>query len=305
MLKKKSQVDVGSADGKPLEEGEAASNVLRLSRFGTSVKDVGANNLRTTFTLPANYRAYVAGTDEKVLLHKELARAYWAGELPIRFGDSNKRVLDLGCGLGTNTSVLLGLFDQHDVYAIDRSRDFLDYATSQIIDPNNNLTIEHSAFEDFTRRRFDFILCSHVLQYIDTELIPFIKKIYESLAAGGEVWIVLQEERGINELILASLPYLDAPSPYFKKWFVHDAVRKILMDMGVEIRSRKILSHFRAPNIDDPAEEDIALLNFILLNGFDYRNVELVNVLTSKIARKSRSGLIPHEVGITKFRRLA
>lgn len=301
MLKKKNHIDAGATLAKPLKGAiDTASNVVRLSRFGISIEPA---SLRSTFTLPANYQAYVLATNEKALLHKELARAYWAGDLPIRPGDSNKRVLDLGCGLGTNTSVLLSLFDQHDVYAIDRSRDFLNYTTSQVIDPINNLTVEHCAFEDFTRDRFDFILCSHVLQYIDTALIPFIKKITESLTTGGEAWIVLQEERGINELILASIPYLNVPSPYFKKWFVHDAVRKILMDMGVEIRSRKILSHFRAPNIDNPTEEDIALLNFILLDSFDLRSGELVNALNSEMQDISRSGLIPHEVGITKFRR--
>ena len=214
MPKTKSQIDVGLT-ARSKEKAET-SNVLRLSRFGTLLEAASAS-LRSTFTLPINYQAYIVSTNEKTLLHKELARAYWAGELPIRPGDSNKRVLDLGCGLGTNTSVLLGLFDQHNVFAIDRSKDFLDCAASHVIDAHNNLTIEHCAFEDFTQGRFDFILCSHVLQYIDTELIPFIKKISESLTPDGEAWIVLQEERGINELILASLPYLNAPSPYFKK----------------------------------------------------------------------------------------
>ena len=84
MLKKKSQVDAGSATGKsPKGEGDAASNVLRLSRFGT-LMGAADSDLRSTFTLPTNYQAYVVSTNEKALLHKELARAYWAGELPIR-----------------------------------------------------------------------------------------------------------------------------------------------------------------------------------------------------------------------------
>jgi 2-polyprenyl-3-methyl-5-hydroxy-6-metoxy-1,4-benzoquinol methylase len=258
---------------------------------------------RGSFTLPTNYETYVRHTNEKVLLHNELIRAYWANELPIRPGEVGKKILDLGCGLGTNTSILLSIFSQHDVYAIDRAKDFLSYAATHVLNPNGNLSVEHSAFEDFTKRRFDFVLCSHVLQYIDTALTPFLKKIIESLAVGGEAWIVLQEEYGINKLVLASRPFLNNPSPYLRDWFVHERIRKILIELGIEIRARKISSHFRAPNLNNPTEDDLALLNFILLDGFDPQNSELVQLLVSEVQALSRSDLIQHDIGITKIRR--
>lgn len=287
------------------EEAEPKrANTIFLS-FPRIVLSGGTVHVHQPFTTPRNYEAYVKRTNEKTLLHKELSRAYWAGELPIRRGDVNKKILDLGCGLGTNTQTLLNLFENHDVCAIDISKDFLNHAKSYLIDPNRNLLIEHTAFEDFSPRyHFDFILCSHVLQYIDTPLVPFLKKIIESLTPNGEAWIVLQEERGINQLIHTSRPFLDNPSPYFSKWFVHDQVRNILLELGVEIRSRIILSYFRAPDLNNLGEEDVALLNFILLNGFDPRNDDLLHALDSTLRTvRQPSGLIPHEIGITKLRR--
>jgi SAM-dependent methyltransferase len=166
------------------------------------------------------------------------------------------------------------------------------------------LILEKIAFEDFPKKIFDFILCSHVLQYIDTPEIPFVKKILESLAPGGEAWIVLQEEIGINSLIETSIPYLNNPSPYFEKWFVHDHIRNVLVDFRIEIRTKKIPSFFRTPNLRQPGKEENDMMNCILINCFEPANRDLIAALSKTIRKISRNGYIYHEVGITKVRRI-
>lgn len=256
------------------------------------------------FTLPQNYEIYVKRTNEKIILQNEIARAYYMNELPIRPGEFNKKVLDLGCGLGTNTAALISLFETHDVYALDISKDFINIASEFLIAPNNNLCFIHKAFEDFDKLKFDFILCSHTLQYIDTPLIPFLKKIFEHLTHNGEAWIILQEEHGINQIVRESIPFLNKKSPHFNDWFVHCYVRELLLDLGVKIRAQTFLSYFFAPNMDDLNNGDINLLNFFLLDGFEINNIELRNTLKNLIEHQSIKGFIPHEVGITKFRKI-
>ena len=254
------------------------------------------------FTAPGNYRAYVERTNEKLLLADALRQAYHRGELPIRSGDSGGSILDLGCGLGTNTQVLLDLFREHDVHAIDRSASFIRFAGRNLVSPGRNLHIEQIPFEDYGGK-FDFVLCSHVLQYIDTDVEPFIVKIVESLKSGGEAWIVLQEEVGINQLVQAVRPLLDRPSPYLQRWFTHPPVREFAFGRWEHVAATKFTSHFRAPDMARLSSSDTSVLNFMLLGGFDVQNDALRARLSRAVDRCGERGLIPHEVGITKIRK--
>lgn len=252
---------------------------------------------------PRSYEAYVSRTNEKSLLRTELGRAFRAGELPIRPGDTGKRILDLGCGLGTNTLELMSLFPGNMIVAIDKSPDMIAYAEQHVPAPNGGLHLEVIPFEDFRSARFDFILCSHVLQYIDTPLRPFVRKMLGSLLPGGEIWVVLQEEIGLNTLILHSRPHLAHFSPYFEHWIVHEHVRRLLRKMDVNHVASKFRSHFLAPDFEHFTEEDQLLLDFVFLGGFNPKDMHLVDELARSIRELSDTRSIPHDVGITKIRR--
>ena len=260
------------------------------------------------FTAPANYQAYIERTTEKAILKDKLTKAYMARALSIRPGEHRKRVLDLGSGLGTNTLVLSALFSDHDIHAIDVSGRFLGMAQENLgrHDVTKNTEFFHTAFEDFGRDGYDFILCSHVLQYINTDLEAFIRKIRESLTADGEAWIVLQEERGLNQIIQAARPYLDLgqAGSHFRDWFVHDRVRSVVSDLhGASTRYEHFESCFLAPSAHSPQKKDRDFLNFVLLDGFDPTNQDLSRAVESTIASMAPSRILPHDVGITRIRR--
>ena len=254
------------------------------------------------FTVPENYRAYVERTDEKAQLAALLSQSYLKNDLPVRPGDRGGRILDLGCGLGTNTSLLLNLFTEHEVHAIDVSRRFVDYA-SRNLRPADNLVLERVAFEDYRRSGFDFILCSHVLQYIDTNVDQFIAKIVGSLKPGGEAWIVLQEEVGINQLVQSARPVIENPNRHLQNWFVHSYVRELTFGRSDYVTATKFESHFRAPDMAQLSSNDTAFLNFILLDRFDAKNHKLRERLFDAVAKNSSGGWIRHDVGITRIRR--
>lgn len=252
--------------------------------------------------LPERYKAYVDRTNEKEILKVLLAREFLLGNLSIRPGDKGKRVLDLGCGIGALTTFLAQLFKNNDIVAIDRSKRILNYA-EKIVSASTNVELVLGYFEDFSRKNWDFILCSHVLQYIDSDLKDFIKKIWESLRPGGETWIILQEQRGINQFIRKALPVLSHPDPHFLKWFVHDHVRKILDELGIPFTTGWFRSFFWAPNFKNPSPDDLNFLNFLLLGGFEPENTILVSSLDELKNLVAPKGFVPHDVGVTRIRK--
>lgn len=251
---------------------------------------------------PLKYFAYVARTDEKDLLKAMLAGAFHRGELPIHPGDHGKRILDLGCGIGANTGFLAGLFSGNDVFAVERSTPFVRYAEQHVADPGN-IHFWSRHFEDLTSLDFDFILCSHVLQYIDSSLDEFLSLLRAALKADGECWILVQEESGINQIVKAALPHLRQTNPYFARWFVHDHVRRRLAVLGIRFSTSTFVSHFRAPDFRDPQGDDRRCLDFVLLDSLEEDNQELQQGLVALGAKLVVNGLIRHDVGVTRIRR--
>jgi len=252
--------------------------------------------------LPERYKAYVDRTNEKEILKTYLMREFNNGNLSIRPGGTGGRVLDLGCGIGALTSFLSELFTGNDVVGIERSKQLLNYGERNV-PTDANITLINCCFEDFNKYNWDFILCSHVLQYIDTDLKEFLKKIWESLRPGGETWIILQEESGINQFVKTALPVLSNPDPHFLNWFVHNHVRKSLDELGIHFTTNWFRSYFRAPNFKNPTLDDKNLLNFILLGGFEPDNEILVARLEELNNLVTPDGFFPHDVGITRIRK--
>lgn len=295
------QADPVTSGTRPM--GGRGASIIELPAFSRA-----AETAPVTFTAPTNYATYVVRTTEKHSLERQLVEAYWSGALSVRPGDRRKRILDLGSGLGTNTIVLASLFQEHEIHAVDVSRDFAEAAAGNLASARlgRNATIFRSAFEDFDRYHYDFVLCSHVLQYIDTPLDSFLRKIVGSLKADGEAWIVLQERRGISQLVQAATPFMSTPSRYFRRWFTHQQVRELVHEIqGIQMRCDWFPSCFRAPSLIDPSEVDIALLNFFLLDGFEPDNAEMLEALRSAMKEMAPygGGYLPHDVGITRIRR--
>ena len=251
---------------------------------------------------PLKYQAYVSRTDEKDILKAMISSAFCKGELPIRPGDHGKRILDLGCGVGAMTGFLATLFAGNDIYAIERAPQFIKYAEQHVVNPGN-VRFYAKNFEDFALFDFDFILCSHVLQYIDSPIDDFLLLLRKALKAEGEAWVIVQEEAGINQIVRAVLPYLHRQNPYFVRWFVHDHIRSRLDVLGISFLTSKFVSYFRAPNFKEPKGCDRQCLDFVLLDAFEEDNLDLRQCLAALSDKLVVNGLVRHEVGVTRIRR--
>lgn len=251
---------------------------------------------------PEKYAAYVNRTTEKEILKQFLAGAYYQGELSIQPGDVGKKILDLGSGLGSLTGFLSALFSRHDIYAVERSKEFNSYAEAKT--PNSgNITFYCRHFEDFSPVLFDFILCSHAMQYIDSRVDEFLLKLRDALTAEGEAWIIVQEEAGINQIVKTAIPFLNKKNPYFERWFVHDYVRKRLSELGISFQTTTFISAFKTIDFKNPNEQDRKCLDFILLDSYEEKNDVLIDQLSHLGKSITKNGYIVHEVGVTRIRR--
>jgi len=100
----------------------------------------------------------------------------------IKPGEGRKRFLDAGCGEGRLIPFFESQFDE--IVGVDPDPKRLKVAEKLIhkLRLSNKIKLKRAAIEDFRDfDKFDFILCSHVLQHVHTEIAPVIIKIFRSL----------------------------------------------------------------------------------------------------------------------------
>jgi SAM-dependent methyltransferase len=96
-----------------------------------------------------------------------------------------RRVLDVGCGPGTNTH----LFGHADYLGLDINPEYIEHARKKY--GRKFLAVDVTKYEDEEKQGYDFILANSFLHHIDT---PNVEKILESLnrqlAPGGHAHIL-------------------------------------------------------------------------------------------------------------------
>lgn len=105
-------------------------------------------------------------------------------------GTGQRRFLDAGCGEGR----LIPFFEDqfNEIVAIDPDQERLRVAVELVCDRGLfwKTLIKQVAIEDFDDKKFDFILCSHVLQHVHTASIPvIIKKLRDLIKEDGVLCI--------------------------------------------------------------------------------------------------------------------
>lgn len=248
-----------------------------------------------SFTKGARYNAYVRGTNEKTLLRQYILSEYLAGNLSIKPRTLGKRVLDLGCGTGAILSILENIFANCEVIGLDRSKEQL----SEIETVKRNVELINVAFEDYNRTGFDFILVSHVLQYIDTDPEEFILKIIHSLNAGGEVWFILQTKRGMCELISYTRDLITLPR--FKNWLTFEDYVAVIETLGFRHEIVILPTSFSGINFKNPSPLDRLRLEFIFCLNQPYQ--ESSYELRERLAKIPYQERIFHPNGIIKIRK--
>ncbi len=242
------------------------------------------------------YLAYCKHTDEKQKLLEHIDLAFQT--LP-------QRILDLGCGNGVNTMFLAERFPKARIDALERSP--AQYTYAHQYHARTNIRYILQPFEQFnTQTKYDFILASHVLQYIDSDLEQFVKKASKMLAPDGELWFVQQTKQGMAQIIKHQKPYL--LNPRFKEWKTFEdyvpKIREIFTDECLfSITEEHLNSSFTAINFSCPSKEDKLRLEFIfcLENSFDQQSPEFKAHLSE--LSLSKNGRIIHPNQILKIRR--
>jgi len=105
-----------------------------------------------------------------------------------------RRVLDIGCGAGNNTLMLLQLISPLDCDLVDLSKPMLDRAFQRITKVNQGkLRILQGDFRelDLPNEHYDVIFAAAMLHHFrdDADWERAFEKIYSLTAPGGNVWI--------------------------------------------------------------------------------------------------------------------
>ncbi|MEX2187230.1 MAG: class I SAM-dependent methyltransferase [Pirellulales bacterium] len=122
----------------------------------------------------------------------------------LRHNDLSKvrRVLDVGCGPGTNAA----LFEKTDYVGLDINESYV--RTARRRHGREFITADACTYEAAADARFDFILLNSLLHHIDTANVErILRQLGGQLTDDGHVHVlelVLPEERGLPRLLARS-----------------------------------------------------------------------------------------------------
>jgi SAM-dependent methyltransferase len=121
-----------------------------------------------------------------------------------------KRVLDVGCGPGTNARH----FEHVDYLGLDRNEEYVEYARRRYA--GKFITTDVRSYQVPTALRFDFILVNSFLHHIDLENTRrILSHLHDQLTEDGHIHIlelVLPERRSVAR-VLANWDRGEFPRP--------------------------------------------------------------------------------------------
>ena len=112
----------------------------------------------------------------------------------------NHKVLELGCGIGTFTSLIIPYLNQGKILAVDISDKSIEIANKKYSSSNTKFLAVDATTYDFKDKTFDVIVLPDVLEHIPIELHDALfNKLQSVLNDNGFIFIHI-------------------PNPYFLKW---------------------------------------------------------------------------------------
>lgn len=203
------------------------------------------------------YEAYLSKTDEKKLLQEEIEKTFEK--------DFLKNILDIGGGDGIHSRFLSERFSNSLVYYIEPSKVLFDLAISNGF--KENVSFWNTSLENFkVNKKFDLILVSHVLQYLDSSLEEFIRKCISLLNVGGEIWVINQTKKGMARIIGHQVKFLD--QRLFSNWRTAEdffpLVERLIDSRDFSINFKVLDTSIENINFSNPSLIDKFRLEFIL-----------------------------------------
>ncbi|PJE79714.1 Trans-aconitate 2-methyltransferase [invertebrate metagenome] len=100
--------------------------------------------------------------------------------------DKLSRILDVGCGTGTSTQLLLDRYPQAEVTGIDPSQSMINYANHRFSYNRRVQLLKFSAEDYIAEKPYDMVFSSFALHWIPKESMPLaLKNIGRNLRNGG------------------------------------------------------------------------------------------------------------------------
>ncbi len=251
------------------------------------------------------YLAYVEKTNEKQKFITYMQSAYAEGSFPIKPEQKGKHVLDIGSGNGLLAEAIARMLPGHRVDAIERSPAQFEFARAN--HQLENITYANLPLEKYEPSSlYNFILASHVLQYIDSSTEAFVRRTAELLDAEGEAWLIQQTRRGMAEIISHQRPYLT--SPRFDNWKTFEDYERETQEAfagsgEISITADFIDSSIEQIDFQNPSENDKLRLEFIfcLDRPFDEQTQEFKDHLAT--LHLGEGGRISHPNGVLKLKK--
>jgi 2-polyprenyl-3-methyl-5-hydroxy-6-metoxy-1,4-benzoquinol methylase len=140
-----------------------------------------------------------------------------------------KRVLEVGCGIGTMSQRLLGIADtvvalEPNPYCAVRTREVLGTHPRFTM---HECTIEACDGRELEAQRFDTVYCSNVLEHIEDD-VAALRTFKDVIVPGGKVLIFVPA-------VPAAYGPLDAELGHFRR-YTKDALGRAFMAAGLELQ---------------------------------------------------------------------
>jgi S-adenosylmethionine-diacylgycerolhomoserine-N-methlytransferase len=123
-----------------------------------------------------------------------------------------QRILEIGCGTGSNLVALAERFPKAQIIGLDLSRDMLSRARRKVRPYGGRVGLIHRAYDAPVAlgRRFDLIVCSYSLSMINPGYDEVLRICREDLSARG---------------IVAVADFHRSPHAWFRRWMGVNHVR--------------------------------------------------------------------------------
>lgn len=123
---------------------------------------------------------------------------------------SPSRILEIGCGTGSNLLALAHAFPQACVTGVDLSPDMLEIAAKKTAEFGARVQLCQQRYDGPLDGGFDLVLCSYALSMFNPGWQEAIAHARQDLAPGGCIGVV---------------DFHDSPSPFFRRWMGMNHVR--------------------------------------------------------------------------------